>query len=277
MLKRIARALLPRRVLGWIRVRRLHWAIQRYPTRVVRHNYGNGELSVYLSDGLAGGWYDHDWPDLPEIARLRQHRLRPGARVFDVGAHQGVVAMMLAREVGPTGRVVAIEPSEHNVVAARKNVELNGMTQLTVVHAAVLDTSGPVTFNQGANAQMDDGTAHWGRNEVRGVTADELAAEFGLPDVMFVDVEGCECRVLDGARTILSHRIDWFVEVHVGCGLETLGGSVDRVLAYFPSSQYDILINRADGDGFRPPVPNDPILKERFHLLAIARNLPDPS
>ena len=60
---------------------------------------------------MGAGWYDHDWPELPEIALLKQHGLRPGARVFDIGAHQGVVALMLSKTVGPEGFVLAVEAS----------------------------------------------------------------------------------------------------------------------------------------------------------------------
>ena len=73
------------------------------------HNYGAGTLKVLLVDPLSEGWYDVDWAELPEIAALRNSLLRPGARVFDLGAHQGVVAMMLAREVGERGLIVAVE------------------------------------------------------------------------------------------------------------------------------------------------------------------------
>ena len=50
-------------------------------------------------------------------------------------------------------------------------------------------------------------------------------------DVVLVDVEGFECRVLAGAAATLAGEADWAVEVHVGCGLEAAGGSVERVLA----------------------------------------------
>ncbi len=59
---------------------------------------------------MAEGWYDHDWVDvMNEITLLRKSRLKVGARVFDIGAHQAVVALLLSRTVGPTGEVIAVE------------------------------------------------------------------------------------------------------------------------------------------------------------------------
>src|SRR5215213_150137 len=83
------------------------WRTRHLVARVVEHTYGNERLKVYLADPLSQAWYDQDWSELPEVATLRQSRLHPGAKVFDIGAHQGVVALMIAREVGPRGLVVA--------------------------------------------------------------------------------------------------------------------------------------------------------------------------
>ncbi len=263
---------LPGPLAGRLRTWWLRRLIRRFPARVVTRTYGAGSLRVHVGDPLAAGWYDHDWDELPEIAALRLTRLRPGALVFDVGAHQGVVAMMLAREVGPAGRVVAMEPNPHNAAAARRNRDLNGMAQVEVVEAAIGDRSGTVVFNQGLNGQLDDGTGRGGRQVVDSITLDELARRFGAPGVVFTDVEGAECLALAGGSTVLESGADFFVEVHVGCGLEMLGGSVERVLAYFPENRFTRLV-RAEADTvFRPVLSGDSLLADRFFLLALARD-----
>ena len=40
--------------------------------------------------------------------------------------------MMLAREVGSSGYVLAVEPNPHNAAVAQKNRELNGMSQIEI-------------------------------------------------------------------------------------------------------------------------------------------------
>jgi hypothetical protein len=89
-----------------------------------------------------------------------------------------------------------------------------------------------------------------------------------------VDVEGFECRVLAGSTRTLAGLADWAVEVHVGCGLEAAGNSIDDVLSYFPSERYARFVHR---DGDREPMPLENIaankLRERFFLTAIARSL----
>jgi FkbM family methyltransferase len=273
-LKAVVRRLLPASLLGRLRAWRLRRLVGRYTPRVVRHTYGGHDLQVRLADPLAQGWYDHDWPLPAEILFLREHGLRPGATVFDLGAHQGVVALMLAREVTPAGRVVAVEANPHNAAAAEANARLNAADNLTVRCAAVADRAGVVTFNLGLNGQVDDGTGQWGRTTVPAVTIDQLATEYGPPAVLFIDVEGFECHALRGAAdTLARHRPDCFVEVHLGAGLEKFG-SLDELLGYFPPAAYTLYRLAADDPSAVPtPVAADELRaeSERFFLLAAAR------
>lgn len=254
------------RLRGW-RVRRL---IATFPVRFVKHRYGAGDLRVHLGDPLAAGWYDHDWAEIPEIAVLRGTCLRAGARVFDVGAHQGIVALMLAREVGSSGQVIAVEPNPHNAAAAIKNRDLNQLHQVEIVEAAVSDRSGTVIFSEGLDGQLDDGSGDGGRMTVVSTTVDDIAARFGMPDVVMIDAEGAECMILAGAQRVLASKAAFAVEVHVGCGLEKLGGSVDRLFAFFPSNRYAVLGRSEADETFRPVTEDDPLTRDRFFLLALA-------
>src|SRR5882757_8002399 len=104
----VARRWLPAPVWTRLRLLRHQYSMRTFKPRKVVHKYGNRELTIHITDPLSGGWYDHDWPEPAEISLLRQHQLRAGATVFDLGAHTGVVALMLADAVGPSGKVVAL-------------------------------------------------------------------------------------------------------------------------------------------------------------------------
>jgi FkbM family methyltransferase len=268
--KRCMLRLLPLAVFDWLKACRVWVTIHAFRPKVVEHRYGDSDLRVYLADPVAQAWYDRDWSeaDMPDIAALRTARLREGALVFDIGAHQGVVALMLAREVGPTGRVIAVEPNHHNYGVAIRNRDLNSMPWIEFVQAAISQRPGEVVFNREFNGQLDDGTGAEGQVRVRSLTIDGLAECFGMPDVVFLDIEGAECMALGGASALLARGADFLIEVHVNCGLEKLGGSVGRLLDYFPPDRFCILARRESEMTFHPFLRCDPLTAERFFLFA---------
>jgi FkbM family methyltransferase len=271
-LKRTVLAAIPARLAGRLRAAHVRLITAWYRGRVATHRYGMDTLSVYLSDPVAESWYDHDWEEQFEIAWLRQGKLRRGARVFNLGAHHGIMAMMLAREVGPSGLVVAVEANAHNAAAAVRNSSLNQIENIVVLHAAVSNEPGPVRFNAMLNGQIEDaGGRAYGGEVVGGVTVDALARDLGRPDVLFIDVEGAECRALEGAAEVLATYPDVCVEVHVGCGLEKLGGSVRDLMSFFPPERYDLLGRAEHETEFRTFAPYDLLTKDMFHMLALAR------
>jgi hypothetical protein len=104
---------------------------------------------------------------------------------------------------------------------------------------------------------------------VRAVTVDELAAAFGPPQVLFVDVEGYELHVLRGARaTLESHRPDLFVEVHMGVGLERFGDAEDLLRLIPPG--YEILVSRTEHGPYRPLAEARDELRHHSRLVALA-------
>lgn len=262
----------PAPILAALKRRRQRRAITEFSPREVRHRYGAVPLTIRLEDPLAAGWYDRDWDVLPEITLLQRSRLEPGALVFDLGAHQGVVALILADIVGPHGRVIAVEANRHNARLARINAERNGAAQLEVVHGAIARSDGRLWFNENLNGQVDDGSGTAGRVAVQAYSIDSLALQYGQPDVLFIDVEGFECEALAGASQTLHAGVDCLVEVHVDAGLEQLGGSIDRVLRFFPSDRYRLLMAGGDDDReFEDFRPDSPVLASRFFLAALAR------
>ena len=127
-------------------------------------------------------------------------------------------------------------------------------------------------FNRSLNGQIDLGSGEFGRVATESRSVDDLAEEYGTPDVLFIDVEGYEGEVLAGAAETLALKPDVFVEVHVGAGLEALGGSAEAVLATFPNDTYERFISPPSGQPISAlTTAADELLQSRFFLFAIAR------
>ncbi|MBA3672654.1 MAG: FkbM family methyltransferase [Gemmatimonadaceae bacterium] len=266
-LRRLLRRLIPERAVSRLGLLRDALRNATFRAYVATHSYGGVVHQVRIADGLGKGWYDFDWAPLTPLTVLREQGvLVPGARAFDLGAHQGIVAMMLADVVGPTGLVVAVEATRLNADLARENASLNGLRQVTVLHAAAAETPGVISFAPRSNGHV--ATAEEASVEVRAVSVDELSAEYGPPSVVMIDVEGYELHTLRGARaTLVAHRPALIVEVHVGEGLEQWGTAAD-VIAMVPE-RYRVLVSRHENGPYVPLAEGRTLLDERFQLLAI--------
>ena len=271
-LRSAAKLVLPQAVTDQLRMAAYRWTLRRFRPYQARRSWAGYQFDLWISDPTAESWYGHDAPEIPtEISFLAQHRLRSGATVFDCGAHQCVIAMILAKVVGATGKVVAVEASPHNYEAAIRNCHLNAASNVTVIHAAVSDSLDPIEFNCRGNGQVDDGTGAWGKTAVPSVTVDELTRRYGPPDVLFVDVEGFESKVLRGAIDTLSrYRADCFFEMHVRCGLEKFGGSVKSITDSLHGLGYHLWMSGPGLDSFVPFSKQSPLVEARFFLIATA-------
>ncbi len=137
---------------------------------------------------------------------MLERALEPGMTVFDIGANIGYYVLLERRLVGPEGRIVALEPAPHNLELLRRNLALNGVRNVTVLDRAVSDRPGRRRLHLADQGNLNTfhatGSAapHLsGRTiEVACTTVPELITEFGVPDLIRMDVEGHEVEVLGG-------------------------------------------------------------------------------
>jgi len=261
--KDLALKYLPAPAIKQLRAVKSYLAVCLFREYETKHNYAGFDLTLHITDRTGQLWYDHDWEELPEHTLLKTLRLKPGARVFDLGAHQGVVALMVSRIVGESGSVVALEPGQHNFDTAMKNKHSNGADNLALLCAAASNCSGTISFSDGMNGRIGPG-------QIRpSYSVDDLAMKFGAPDVVKIDVEGHESRVLEGAKATLAAKPDWYVEVHSGLGLEASGGSPEEIVKLFQDAGYTLYIQ--DDIHYSTPFrPLNAVPHHWFQLIATA-------
>ncbi len=145
-----------------------------------------------------------------DVLRVMRRHVRAGMTAYDLGAHMGYFALVLAKLVGPDGRVLAFEPDPRNLHALRTNLVTNGITNVRVSAVAVADKSAQVSFAtfpfSSVSHIADSRTPQDAqRITVTALTLDSFVYEDGNPPPSFmkIDVEGAEARVLIGARRVL--------------------------------------------------------------------------
>jgi FkbM family methyltransferase len=148
-----------------------------------------------------------------EIRILRQ-LLRPGMTAIDVGANQGVYALLIADLVRP-GRVFAFEPEPTMFQHLVLNVNANRADNVLCHNLAVSSSSGHVALkrggvNWGDNRILPDSSRDPGQIKVEAIALDEKFADQKI-DFLKIDIQGWEAEALFGARRILEENMDLVV------------------------------------------------------------------
>jgi FkbM family methyltransferase len=238
---------------------------------LVNHTYLGHELSICMCDSTAHEWYDHDWEhsDRTEFPELRAAGIPQDGLAFDLGAHQGVVAMLLQREVVPKGRVVAVEMDKWNAKTAQENCANNGFAEVKVINAAVSGEDG-VVYSRGASNDRITTSVIYSRmfgNRSESVTINTLAERHGVPDLVYVDIEGAEVLAMKSANNVLGRARVWFFELH-GDLCNEFGGTNRTVMAPFLDA-HSVRIAKSESAPFEPVAgPNDVPLDRCFAIAA---------
>ena len=153
------------------------------------------------------------------VAKLRA-LLRPGDVLVDVGANIGFFTQLAASLVGPTGRVVAIEPLDKNVQLILRSIDRNGFAHVDVRACAISDRVGIVSML--TDAATSNGQAAAGARPSAALaqtrTLDEITRDLPRLDVVKIDIEGFELAAWRGFREGLAkHRPHVLTEFHPHC------------------------------------------------------------
>jgi len=152
----------------------------------------------------------------PWVTKAMQRALKPGMNVADAGAHIGYHACIMARLVGPAGRIDVIEANPRLAQLLRKTMGANGFQRRAQCHEVILsDRAGEADFHIFENFMAASSilpmqaTAESFGDKVRvarlkTARLDAIVAAERL-EALKVDCEGSEPAVIDGARRFLEN------------------------------------------------------------------------
>jgi FkbM family methyltransferase len=205
---------------------------------------GVGRVTLDLSVEMQQHVY---WAGLSRDDAATTHLARavmPRDGVFlDVGANVGLHTLAIAAHVSQGGAVVAFEPHPINHRLLVHNIEQNGLRHVVAENLGLAETAATLTGTARAGSGnwslASQGDYHF---EVRLLRLDDYLRDHPLPriDMMKIDVEGAEVRVLRGARQTIERFRPLIVFEVCPMWLAKMQSSVAELFAELVGHDYSI-------------------------------------
>lgn len=195
----------------------------------------------------------------PQLLEMAGELVAPGDVVWDVGASVGLFTFAAAARAGPTGKLYAVEPDTWLVDLLRRSARLEQAKRapVNVLPVAISDAVGVARFHIANRARAANHLESCGSTQTGGVretqwvitvTLDWMLEQFPAPNILKIDVEGAEDRVLRGASKLLSG-----VRPRILCEVyQENANEVSRILHSFGYTLFDASVDRSR----RQPVEN---------------------
>lgn len=226
------------RIMGWLRrLFRIHTVVAKTPFGMMRLGTDDYVQTQIL---IAGGYELH-------TLKLVLQLLQPGDCFLDIGANVGQYALAAAGWIGTTGQVIAVEPNPEICADLLHNVGLNrNLARIHVVLAAaaekesLLGFSLPPPNNRGMSRESSVAEEH--EFLVAGARITRILERLLVKkvDVVKIDVEGSEMRVLKGllenSTFCPKHIIFEFIPDRF-----SYGGNPMDILSFLENQKYEIL------------------------------------
>jgi FkbM family methyltransferase len=222
---------------------------QKGEAPIVARWHADTRLRLFLGNDISRQIFVAGCIEPNEFAFL-DRILRPGMTFLDAGANDGIYAVFAAKRVGPEGVVWAFEPSRRELERLQFNLDLNGLSA-RVFPVALAEANGQAELTVSESEHSGHNTlgalayqnVRIERKELVEVRRlDDLVEDAppGQIDVMKLDVEGAELRLLRGAVGAVERYRPYILFEASEQSLRHQGSNRDELVEFLRSQKYRI-------------------------------------
>lgn len=158
-------------------------------------------------------------PSEINLAYFLLKQVKPGSEFADIGAHFGYFTLLATKLVGPNGRVHSFEPGANTFKILQINTSKRPNTQVS--NSALSDQNGQLQFYEFPAYYSEYNTIDISQFDgkdwikkykperiiVEAVAIDDLVSTISFnPDIIKMDVEGAENKVIKGGMQYFEHN-----------------------------------------------------------------------
>lgn len=194
-----------------------------------------------------------------EVVWVLLRTLKPGDIAVDVGANIGFHTVLMAKLVGPTGKVFAIEPMAEQRKRLEVNLAKNELSNVEIIPYPAWSTAEEVTFwidsdDESSSCLWDPGLwfenaksrANPSPHKTVSVTLDDVCAG-AVPKLIKIDTEGAEMAVLQGAVKTLRRCVPYVVVELNPFGLGQFKEDTEHFREFMAWKGYDLFFLHGNG------------------------------
>jgi len=137
-----------------------------------------------------------------EDALFKYFMIKNGSFI-DVGANVGKYSVLVSKNIGAKGKVLAIEPEKYNASLIERNIKLNSLSNVILEKVAASDKEQIKSFyfNAGSTGSSFQNLGHGSKIRMKCSKIDNLVKKNKITNVSLikVDVEGAEIEAITGA------------------------------------------------------------------------------
>ena len=124
---------------------------------------------------------------------------------FDVGAHVGLVQLLLLKKLKNSKKFL-FEPNNINFKFLKINLQKNNIKNTLFYNVGLSKNIGFANFGQTKTVSAVSMIGDTGKSKVRTLNLDYFYKKNIIPDIIKIDVEGHEFRLLQGAKLMLKYH-----------------------------------------------------------------------
>ena len=148
------------------------------------------------------------------VRKALRENVREGDTFVDIGTNVGVMSLLAGTIVGPTGRVIAIEPEPANLQMLFRGIIINKLTNVEVWPFAASNARKIFSLGGLSNGHIEEAGAVGASGKLaQSVTLDDLLGDLPRLDCVKIDIEGHEPAATEGFwKNLAKHRPALIVE-----------------------------------------------------------------
>lgn len=182
------------------------------------------------------------------------NNIKPGMVAIDVGAHLGLISIIIGKRVSPNGNVFSFEPTPSTFRLLKRTIEINKMSgTVKPLNKAISERTGKDFFyvtdieasnsNSLSNNKRTIGTET--KIEVQLTSIDDFAKEYNLNkiDLIKIDAEGTEYSVLKGATEVIDKSKPKIILALHPDSIKNFGDTLSDIWDFVTAKKYTIIYN----------------------------------